>query len=99
MQPIPSEYKQFLLEASNLVFGRLEIVTAGDLALHTHLPEVTAQAWEQGLPRDLIPIGILSNGYFCIDQGGEIHLWKNHELTDNFWPDIWHWAEAVLLES
>jgi hypothetical protein len=50
--PIPRAMKMFLLQVSDVVFGSLEPVTIADAGAHTHLPEVTSQAWADGLPRE-----------------------------------------------
>lgn len=97
--PIPQDFKEFLLQASNLLCGSIEPVTASDPHAHTHLPEVTAQAWAEGIPRDLIPICHTGNSYYCVNQEGEVQLWQDGELEDEYWEDVWQWAEEVWLDS
>ena len=43
--PIPRDIRTYLLEASDVVFGSMEPVTAADPNSHTYLPDVTATAW------------------------------------------------------
>ena len=45
----------FLLTVSDLVIGSLEPATAADPHSHTYLADMAASAWEQGLPRHLLP--------------------------------------------
>lgn len=98
--PIPREFKNFLIQASHLIVGSLEPVTVTDPNAHTHLPEVTAEAWQEGLPREFIVVCKITDGYYCISQEGEIQLWQNHEVvTDLHWDDIWNWVEEVWLRS
>ncbi|WP_196140031.1 SMI1/KNR4 family protein [Aliikangiella sp. G2MR2-5] len=97
--PIPADFKDFLIHASHIVYGSLEPVTAHDSHLHTHLPEVTAQAWAEGLERDLIPLCAVGMGYYCVNQEGEVLLWQNGEMTDEYWESVWNWVERVWLES
>lgn len=53
---LPFELREFLLKVSDVVYGRLEPVTASDPQSHTYLPEVASVAWDRGLPRDLVPL-------------------------------------------
>lgn len=98
--PIPREFKSFLMQVSHLVIGSLEPVTVTDPNAHTHLPEVNAQAWQEGLPREFVVVCKITDGYYFISQEGEVQLWQHHEImTDLHWDDIWHWAEDVWLKS
>lgn len=98
--PIPADFKQFLLTVSNLVVGSLEPVTVTDPQAHTHLPEVTAQAWADGLPREFIVLCQIGQGCYCIAQEGEVQLWQQGEfVAEQHWEDVWQWAEEVWLAS
>lgn len=97
--PIPGEFKEFLLQASHLVIGHLEPVTVYDPYLHSHLPEVTAEAWENGLPRDLLPLCPLEGGYYCVDENGQVLLFNEGEIQDETWDSVWQWAEEIWLHS
>jgi hypothetical protein len=97
--PIPRDIKEYLLEASDVVYGSLEPVTAADRNSHTYLAEVTAVAWSLGVPRHLLPICEDRGMYYVADPEGEIILWKDGELTEKTWPTIWQWVRDVWLES
>ncbi|MGN0920838.1 MAG: SMI1/KNR4 family protein [Cellvibrio sp.] len=97
--PIPREVRTFLLEASDVIYGHLEPVTAADPYSHTYLPEVTANAWANGVDRHLLPICQVGHNYYCAEPDGEIVYWQDGEITDESWPSIWHWARDVWLES
>ena len=98
--PMPSEFKAFLLQVSNLVIGSLEPVTVSDPQAHTHLPEVTSEAWADGLPRDLIVLCRVGQGCYCINQEGEVLLWQAGEIdSEHTWEDVWSWANEVWLHS
>ena len=97
--PIPKDIKLFLLEVSDLLIGSLEPITVADPGSHTHLPEVTATAWEFGLPREFLPICQKGAAYYCADENGEIRFWENGELSDDSWEGIWSWAEEVWMHS
>lgn len=96
---LPDEYKLFLMEVSDVVFGAIEPATVADPMSHTFLPEMAATAWDRGMPREYIPICEHANGYYCITQEAEILLWQfGADITDE-WPSIWNWAKEVWLES
>lgn len=96
--PIPRDMREYLLKASDVVFGSLEPVTAADPNSHTYLPEVAAVAWSLGVPRYLIPLCEVKGGYYCVEAEGEVVLWRDGELTDDNWLTIWYWVREVWLE-
>lgn len=98
---LPFGLREFLLQVSDVVYGRLEPVTASDPQSHTYLPEVAANAWDAGVPRDLLPICQDGPDYYVVDLEGEVTLFDgdSHELTEQTWETVWHWARDVWLES
>jgi len=97
--PIPREMRSFLLQVSDVIYGSLEPVTVADPGAHTHLPEVTANAWANGLSREFMVLCQVGNDYYCVSQEGEVSLWQEGELADQTWEDVWHWVEEVWLAS
>lgn len=97
--PIPRDMRTYLLEASDVVYGTLEPVTAADPYSHTYLPEVAAVAWSEGVPRYLVPLCEDNGNYYCVEPEGEVILWRDGELTEETWPSIWHWIHDVWLGS
>ncbi|MFE1817352.1 SMI1/KNR4 family protein, partial [Metapseudomonas otitidis] len=51
---MPFGLREFLLTVSDVVYGSLEPVTVTDPQSHTYLPDVAANAWDAGVPRDLV---------------------------------------------
>ncbi len=97
---LPDDYKTFLKEVSDVVCGSIEPATVTDDNSHTYLPEITATAWGIGMPRELIAICEVADGYYCIEQDGNVRLWMNDgEFDEEEWPSVWHWARDVWLES
>ena len=94
---LPKEYREFLFSVSDVVFGSIEPTTAADAHSHTYIPEVAAEAWNNGLPRHLIPICQRGSEYFCIDPDGIVLRWAHGRLSDQQWESIWEWAERVWL--
>ncbi|MFL0811038.1 MAG: SMI1/KNR4 family protein [Agarilytica sp.] len=95
---IPHDLRTYLMEVSDVIVGALEPVTAADPRSHTYLPEVAAQAWNQGMPRENIPVCEYGGGYACIGQDGKVYFWKNGEQEEE-WEDFWYWCRDVWLES
>lgn len=94
------EFRQFLLTVSDVIYGTIEPVTVSDPNSHTYLPEVAAMAWSLGLSREHIPLCEYKGGYYCVDEIGAVSFWLDGEMTDQEpWPDIWHWAEHIWLNS
>lgn len=96
---LPYEFKQFELKVSDLVLGSLEPVTVADPSSHTYLPEVTAQAWNDGLPRELIPLCQKGADYYCVDEEGTVKFWQAGSLVEEEWETVWHWARDVWMLS
>ena len=98
---LPFELREFLLTVSDVVYGRLEPVTASDPQSHTYLPEVAANAWDAGLPRELVPLCQDGRDYYAVDEEGQVSLWleETGELSGDTWDSVWHWVRDVWLES
>ena len=97
--PLPFEFREFLLQVSDVVFGSLEPVTVTDPHSHTYLPEVAANAWAEGMPRELIPVCESRGEYYGISEDGEVVRWADGDVTEDSWPSIWLWARDVWLNS
>nr|WP_246745514.1 MULTISPECIES: SMI1/KNR4 family protein [Pseudomonas] len=98
---IPFVFKEFLLTVSDVVYGSLEPVTVTDPHSHTYLPDVASNAWDAGVPRDLIPLCQDGDNYYCVEEDGTVVLWDAEEegVGEDSWESVWHWARDVWLES
>jgi hypothetical protein len=99
---LPYGLREFLLQVSDVVYGRLEPVTAADPQSHTYLPEVASMAWSLGVPRELVPICEDRGNYYCVEEDGTVLLWEGEtgELNeDETWESVWHWVRDIWLES
>lgn len=99
LMPLPADFREFLMEATDVIFGALEPVTVADPSSHTYLPEVTSTAWSLGMPREMIALCESREGYYCVAQDGEIKLWRDGDYDDETWENIWYWVRDVWLES
>ena len=92
------DFKRYLLEASDVVFGTLEPVTVTDSTFSTHLPTVCEDAWEEmDLPRKLLPICEDNGDYYCMNKHGEVIFWSSDGSTDEKWDDLATWIELVWI--
>jgi hypothetical protein len=99
---LPFALREYLLQASDVVYGRLEPVTASDPHSHTYLPEVAATAWSLGVPREFVPLCEDHGNYYVVEEDGTVLLWEadTTEINeDETWESVWHWVRDVWLES
>ncbi len=96
---LPADFREFLMEVGDVVYGSVEPVTIMDASVHTYLPEVTALAWDRGIPRDLIPVCAVDENYYCVAEDGEISYWENFQQSEQQWNDIWEWARDIWLND
>lgn len=94
-----ADYRGFLLTVSDVVHGAYEPCTVVDPQSHTYLPEVAANAWDQGLSREILPICEIANGYYCIDEEGLVTMWQNGLQQEDNWDSIWEWCRDIWLEG
>ncbi len=101
--PLADDFKEYLLTASDVVYGRLEPVTIVDPGTHTYLPDVAALAWDRGMPRQLLPLCECAEGYYAISEDGAVFLWQPGQGMELFDSEplgsIWDWVESVWLPS
>lgn len=92
---IPRPMRAFLLWLSDLQPVGWELVTCHDPFLHSYLPEVTALAWDEGLPRYLIPLAFNASSYAAVDDSAAVHIWSKQlkEAVDQF-DSIESWIET-----
>ena len=99
---LPFALREYLLTVSDVVYGRLEPVTASDPQSHTYLPEVAATAWDLGVPRYLVPLCEDHGNYYVVEEDGTVLLWEAEtgEINeDENWESVWHWCRDVWRES
>lgn len=94
-----ADYHQFLLQASDVVYGAFEpaMVTPG--AGRLDLVTMAREAWEIGVPEELLPFCESNGDYFCVQGDGRVVYWSHDGTTDETWPDLAHWIVEVWLEE
>lgn len=97
--PFHSDYRQYLLKASHVVYGTLEPATITDPASHTYLPEVIASARAYDLPATLLPICEDNGDFYCLTKSGEVVFWSHQGTTNERWQDLAAWIQEVWLHE
>ena len=98
------DYRRFLLEAGDVVFGALEPaqVTSGDERLSLVAIANTAHDVME-LPRRLLPICEDNGDYYCMRASGassEVVFWSHDGGSDERWDDLAAWiAEVWIAEN
>ena len=94
------DYRKYLLEASDVVFGTKEHCTIVSGGGYTDLVDVAMAAWnEVGVPRYLLPVCEDNGDYFCMDQSGAVVFWSHDGSTDERWPDLASWIKEAWTDE
>lgn len=97
---IPIEFRDYLLHCSDVIFGNLEPVTVADPMSHTYLPEVAAEAWSQGMPREYVPLCKIDGGVYCVNEDDTVFLWhEGEDEPEEVGENIWAWVRDVWLNE
>jgi hypothetical protein len=95
----PEDYRRYLLEASDVVFGALEPAVVTPDAGYLSLVEVAESAWdEMDLPREFLPFCEDNGDYYCLTADGTVKFWSHNGSTDESWPDLATWIKEVWIE-
>lgn len=95
----PPDYRYFLLQGSDVVYGVLEPAQVTPDAGHTDLIDVAMRAWRVGVPRQFLPFCENNGNYYCFASDGRIGLLSHDGLRRGSWPDLAHWIQEVWIEA
>jgi hypothetical protein len=94
----PQDYRRYLLEASDVVFGALEPAIVIPDAGHLSLVQMVETAWnEMEVPRELLPFCEDNGDYYCLNRADEVVFWAHDGTTDDKWPDLETWIKEVWI--
>ena len=94
------DYRRFLLEASDVVYGTLEPATVGQSHAQSDLGEMANDAWnEMELPRELLPFCEDNGDYYCMNARGEVVFWSHNGSSDERWPSLAEWIQQIWIEE
>jgi len=97
---LPPDYRKYLLEASDVVYGTLEPAVVIQDAGYLELSELAESAWsEMEVPRDLLPICEDNGDYYCLNENGEVCFWSHNGATEDKWPDLATWIKEVWIDE
>jgi hypothetical protein len=94
------DYRRFLLEASDVVYGTHEPAVVTPDAGHRDLIQMAEAAWdEDGVPLNLLPFCFDNGNYFCMNEAGEVVYWDHNGPTDEKWSNLAAWVKQVWIEG
>lgn len=96
------EFRRYLLELSDVVFGPIEPVTLAAPESHTHLDTVAHHAWSDwGVPGCFIPLCHDNADFYCVSKEGAVVFWSHdmRDVTGEQWPSVKQWIKDVWIEE
>ena len=95
-----NDYRQFLLEAGDVVYGTREPAMVTPDAGHRDLIQMAEAAWDaDGVPPNLLPFCFDNGNYFCLNEAGEVVYWDHNGTTDEKWANLAAWIKQVWIEG
>lgn len=95
-----SDYRRYLLEASDVVYGTLEPATIVPESDERNLWQMANEAWNQmELPRELLPICEDNGDYYCMNDKGQVVYWSHNGSTDEKWKNLATWIDQVWMDE
>ncbi len=92
------DFRRYLLEVSDIVYGSLEPVTITRPGSHTDLVSVTENGRDHwGLPSDYIPICEDNADLYCVRPDGVVVFWPHDGKSNESWTSIAEWIEEVWI--
>ncbi len=79
----PDQFRQFHLEASNVVVGTLEPgVVFIDVLPYINLRSIAKDGWSLGVPQEHLPFCEDNGNYFCITPDGRVSYWDHNGASE-----------------
>jgi hypothetical protein len=97
---LPTDFREYMMNCSHVSYSRFEPVTIADPQSHTYLPEVAAEAWAQGLPREFIPLCVDGATIYGVAQDDAVVRWTaQDEEPEEICSSVWEWVRDYWLEG
>jgi hypothetical protein len=90
-------YRRYLLEASDITCGVVEPFVLTAPGSHVDIIPCVRRAWASGVPRNKLPFCEDNGSYYCLDGEGSVSYWAHDGVTDETWPSLAVWIDAVWL--
>ncbi|MCK4797177.1 MAG: SMI1/KNR4 family protein [Spirochaetes bacterium] len=97
---LPPDYKKYLIEASDVVYGLLEPAVAIEEFDEMYLINFVEEAWNQaGVPKKLFPFCMDNGNYYCFNDNHDVVFWDHNGISDEKWNDFAEWVKLVWIEQ
>ena len=94
------DYRRYLMEASDVVFGSLEPAIVIPDSGHLSLVDMVETARdEMEVPDELLPFCEDNGDYYCLNAAGEVEFWAHDGTTDEKWKDLATWIKEVWIDE
>lgn len=78
----PEQYRKFMLEASDVVYGTLEPgLVLPDLMPYICLRNIAKNGWAIGVPKEVLPFCSDNGNYFTLSQSGNIGYYDHDDSS------------------
>lgn len=94
-----NDYRRFLLEASDVVFGTIEPATIPEDSGHTYIVDIVKAARQNGVCDTLLPIAEDNGDFYCMNELGEVVFWCHDGVANEKWPNLATWIQEVWLDE
>lgn len=95
-----SDYRRYLLEASDVTFGELEPAIITRDCDYLDLVETAEYAWDEfDIPQSVLPFCEDNGDYYCINRHGQVETWSSDGQSARKWPDLAAWIKDVWIDG
>ncbi len=95
---LPSEYRLFLKEASDVFVGYINpLLISKNKDSGNELLIAIYEARKLGLPNEWLPICEDNGDYYCIDSNGAVRFWSHNGFTNESWESLAFWIRDVWI--
>ncbi len=100
---LPEDFKDYLLQVSDVICGTIEPVNASNPAYYTYIDTVYEDLMELkeyvNIPADVVPLCQDNGDFYCMEPTGRIIYITHDGIYDKTWASLDQWIEEVWLQS
>jgi hypothetical protein len=96
---LPSEYKKFLLECSDVIYSTLQPGLILPLGAYYSLDTIVNNGWNMGVAKDNISFCEDNGDFYCFNKNGELEYWGHAGYSHEKWNSFAHWVGSVWLSG
>ena len=94
---LSKEGREFFQASGAILVPPYELAVAVEEAGYQFVCNIALSAWEEGAPKDSLPICLDNGNYFFLRDDGVVAYWDHNGFTQEFWASLEIWIEKVLL--